>query len=78
MRERVTVVLIGALMMALVAHGAERIVVEGVLVRVNERIVTISDFTERIRGVYRDAPRRDGQRTGAAGTSAGEAYQYRR
>ncbi|MCW8985716.1 MAG: SurA N-terminal domain-containing protein [Thermoanaerobaculales bacterium] len=49
MRERVTVVLIGALMMALVAHGAERVVVEGILVRVNERIVTISDFTERIR-----------------------------
>jgi peptidyl-prolyl cis-trans isomerase SurA len=49
MRERVTVVLIGALMIALVAHGAERVVVEGVLVRVNERIVTISDFTQRIR-----------------------------
>jgi len=49
MRERVIVVLIGALMMALVAHGAERVVVEGVLVRVNERIVTISDFTQRIR-----------------------------
>lgn len=49
MRERVTMVLIGFLMMALVAHGAERVVVEGVLVRVNERIVTISDFTERIR-----------------------------
>ena len=49
MRERVTMVLIGFVMMALVAHGAERVVVEGVLVRVNERIVTISDFTERIR-----------------------------
>jgi parvulin-like peptidyl-prolyl isomerase len=49
MRERVIVVLIGALMMALVAHGAERVVVEGVLVRVNERIVTISDFVERLR-----------------------------
>ena len=49
MRERVISVLIGSLMMALVAHGAERVVVEGVLVRVNERIVTISDFTERIR-----------------------------
>lgn len=49
MRERVIVVLIGALMMALVAHGAERVIVEGVLVRVNERIVTISDFTERLR-----------------------------
>ena len=49
MRERVTVVLVGVLMMALVAHAAERVVVEGVLVRVNERIVTISEFTERIR-----------------------------
>jgi len=49
MRERVIVVLIGALMTAFVAQGAERVVVEGVLVRVNERIVTISDFTERIR-----------------------------
>jgi parvulin-like peptidyl-prolyl isomerase len=49
MRERVIVVLIGALMMALAAPGAERVVVEGVLVRVNERIVTISDFTERLR-----------------------------
>ena len=49
MRKRVTVVLVGVLMMALVAHAAERVVVEGVLVRVNERIVTISEFTERIR-----------------------------
>lgn len=49
MRDRVIVVLIGALVTALVAQGAERVVVEGVLVRVNERIVTISDFTERIR-----------------------------
>lgn len=49
MRERMIAVLIGALMAALVAQGAERVVVEGVLVRVNERIVTISDFTERIR-----------------------------
>lgn len=49
MRERVTAVLIGALMIALAMHGAERVVVEGVLVRVNERIVTIADFTQRIR-----------------------------
>jgi foldase protein PrsA len=49
MRERVTLILIGALIMALVVHGAERVVVEGVLVRVNERIVTISDFVERLR-----------------------------
>ena len=49
MRDRVSVFFFGALMMALVVHGEERVVVEGVLVRVNERIVTISDFTERIR-----------------------------
>ena len=49
MRERVSGVLIGALMMGVVAHGAERVIVEGVLVRVNERIVTISEFTERVR-----------------------------
>ena len=49
MRERVIAVLIGSLLTFLVAHGADRVVVEGVLVRVNERIVTISDFTERIR-----------------------------
>ena len=56
MRERVISVLIGSLMMALVAHGAERVVVEGVLVRVNERIVTISDFTERIRQEHTQMP----------------------
>ncbi len=31
------------------AAVAERVVVEGILVRVNDRIVTVSDFTERIR-----------------------------
>ena len=56
MRERVTGMLIGALMMTLVAHGAERVVVEGILVRVNERIVTISDFTERMRQELQQMP----------------------
>jgi len=49
MRERVTGVFIGLLMMTVAVQGAERIVVEGVLVRVNDRIITISDFTERVR-----------------------------
>ncbi len=31
------------------AAVAERVVVEGILVRVNDRIVTVSDFSERIR-----------------------------
>jgi peptidyl-prolyl cis-trans isomerase SurA len=37
------------MLMTVVAHGVERVVVEGVLVRVNERIVTVSEFTERVR-----------------------------
>jgi parvulin-like peptidyl-prolyl isomerase len=41
--------LIGLLVIAASVQGAERMIVEGVLVRVNERIVTISDFTQRIR-----------------------------
>ena len=49
MRERVTGVFIGLLMMTVAVQSAERIVVEGVLVRVNDRIITISDFTERVR-----------------------------
>jgi len=49
MRERVTGVFIGLLMMTVAVQSAERIIVEGVLVRVNDRIITISDFTERVR-----------------------------
>lgn len=49
MRKRVIGLFVGLMMAMAVAHGADRVVVEGVLVRVNERIVTISDFTERIR-----------------------------
>jgi parvulin-like peptidyl-prolyl isomerase len=36
-------------MMMSLAPAAQRVTVEGVLVRVNERIVTISDFTNRLR-----------------------------
>jgi peptidyl-prolyl cis-trans isomerase SurA len=50
MRERLKYVFIGLLMAtAVVGLAAERVVVEGVLVRVNDRIITISDFTERVR-----------------------------
>ena len=50
MRERLTAVIIVMLLgIAGTAPAAERIVVEGVLVRVNDRIITISDFTERLR-----------------------------
>jgi foldase protein PrsA len=50
MRERLTRVVVGLLMVVPVGLlAAERVVVEGVLVRVNDRIITISDFTERVR-----------------------------
>lgn len=50
MRERLMVVFVGMLMaMTVGIRAAERVVVEGVLVRVNDRIITISDFTERVR-----------------------------
>ena len=57
MRDLVSRLLIVALLMAAVVASAERIVVEGVLVRVNERIVTISDFTERVRQELAQMPR---------------------
>ena len=50
MREQLMGVIIGLLMVLPVGvQAAERVVVEGVLVRVNDRIITISDFTERVR-----------------------------
>ena len=49
MRERVTAVFVGLLMTTAVLSSADRVVVEGILVRVNDRIVTISEFTERLR-----------------------------
>ena len=50
MRERLMGVFIGLLTVLPVGvQAAERVVVEGVLVRVNDRIITISDFTERVR-----------------------------
>lgn len=49
MRERMIGILVGVLLMVPAVRAAERVTVEGILVRVNERIVTISDFTDRIR-----------------------------
>jgi parvulin-like peptidyl-prolyl isomerase len=49
MRERVIGVFVAVLLMAPAVRGAERVIVEGILVRVNEQIVTISDFTDRLR-----------------------------
>ena len=49
MRERVIILIVGLLLATVAVQSAERVVVEGVLVRVNDRIITISDFTERVR-----------------------------
>jgi parvulin-like peptidyl-prolyl isomerase len=38
------------------ASASERLLVEGVLVRVNERIVTVSDFSERVRSEIAQMP----------------------
>lgn len=49
MRFRVPGLLIGVLMAAVPIQASERVLVEGILARVNDRIVTISEFTERVR-----------------------------
>ncbi len=49
MRLRVPGLLIGVLMATVAVQASERVLVEGVLVRVNDRIVTVSEFTERVR-----------------------------
>lgn len=41
---------------AALAAASERVLVEGVLVRVNERIVTVSDFSERVRSEIAQMP----------------------
>lgn len=46
-REIILAVLLTAL--AMVAGAQDRVVLEGILVRVNDRIITISDFTKRLK-----------------------------
>ncbi len=49
MRSRVVVVSVFLAALAIVAAAEDRVVLEGILVRVNDNIVTISDFTKRMR-----------------------------
>jgi len=50
MRRRTTQVLVAALVaVAAMVSAGERILVEGALVRVNDRIITVSDFAQRVR-----------------------------
>jgi len=49
MRSRVVVVSVFLAVLACAAAAEDRVVLEGILVRVNDNIVTISDFTKRLR-----------------------------
>jgi|GEM_PF-1008998 len=42
-------VVFGAALMAAVAMAGERVVLEAIMIRVNDRVITISDFRERLR-----------------------------
>ena len=45
-----------------VIGAADRVLVEGIMVRVNERIITVSDFTERLRNeISQMSPPPDGE-----------------
>ena len=48
MRSRILMVLVVVAALATAAAAQDRMVIEGILVRVNDRIVTISDFTKRL------------------------------
>ena len=49
MRNRVVNLVVALIVMVVVAGAGERILLEGSLVRVNDRIVTVSEFAERVR-----------------------------
>ena len=48
MRSRKFLVAVMLTVLATAAAAQDRIVIEGILVRVNDRIITISDFTKRL------------------------------
>jgi len=56
MRNRVVNLVVALIVMVVVAGAGERILLEGSLVRVNDRIVTVSEFAERVRQELSQAP----------------------
>ena len=56
MRKPVVGLALALVSVAAFAAASERVLVEGVLVRVNERIVTVSDFSERVRSEIAQMP----------------------
>ena len=56
MRKAVGGLALALASVAVLAAASERVLVEGVLVRVNERIVTVSDFSERVRSEIAQMP----------------------
>jgi parvulin-like peptidyl-prolyl isomerase len=56
MRNRVVYLVVALIVMVVVAGAGERILLEGSLVRVNDRIVTVSEFAERVRQELSQVP----------------------
>jgi parvulin-like peptidyl-prolyl isomerase len=55
-RNKVVYLVVALIVMVVVAGAGERILLEGTLVRVNDRIVTVSEFAERVRQELSQAP----------------------
>ena len=56
MRSLAKIFFVGLAIFAVVASAGEKILVEGILVRVNDRIITVSDFATRVRTEFSQIP----------------------
>ena len=56
MRNRIVNLVIALMAMVVVAGAGERVLLEGVLVRVNDRIVTVSEFADRVQQELNQVP----------------------
>ncbi len=56
MRNRVVNLVIALMAVAVVAGAGERVLLEGILVRVNDRIVTVSEFADRVQEELNQVP----------------------
>jgi parvulin-like peptidyl-prolyl isomerase len=56
MRSLAKIVFVALTACAAVASAGEKILVEGILIRVNDRIITVSDFAERVRTEFSQIP----------------------
>jgi len=56
MRSLAKICIVALTAFAVVASAGEKILVEGILVRVNDRIITVSDFAQRVRTEFSQIP----------------------